>query len=54
MKRVRFGVSGYFLENAWRKWPEILHVDVSWAPTELISLWPPSVDFSNLGTILTL
>ena len=53
MKRVKFGVSGHFLENAWRKWPEILHTDVSWPPSELISLWPRSVDFSNFGAILT-
>ena len=54
MKRVKFGVSGHFLENAWRKWPQILHADVSWPPSELISLWPRSVDFSNFGAILTL
>ena len=24
MKRVKFGVSGHFLENAWREWPEML------------------------------
>ena len=40
-------------ENAWRKWTEILHADVSWPPSELISLWPRSVDFSNFGAILT-
>ena len=34
------------------KWPEILHADVSWPPSELISLWSRSVDFSNFGTIL--
>ena len=53
MKRVKFGVSGHFPENAWRKWPQILHADVSWPPSELISLWPLSVDFSNFGAILT-
>ena len=52
MKRVKFGVSGHFPENAWREWPEILHADVSWPPSELISLWPQSVDFSYFGTIL--
>ena len=46
-------VSGYLPENAWREWPEILHADVSWPSTELISLWPRSVDFSNFGAILT-
>ena len=51
VKRVKFGVSGHFLENAWRKWPEILHADVSWPPSELISLWLRFVDFCNFGTI---
>ena len=54
VKRVKFGVSGYFPEHTWRKWPEILYADVSWAPSELISLWPRSVDLYNFGTILTL
>ena len=53
VKRVKFGVSGYFLENAWREWPEILHADVSWPPTELISSGSWSVHFCNFGTILT-
>ena len=53
VKRVRFGVSGHFPENAWSEWPEILYADISWPPSELISLWPQSVDFSNFGTILT-
>ena len=53
VKQVKFGVSGHFPENASRKWPEILHADVSWPPSELISLWPRSVDFSNFGAILT-
>ena len=53
MKRVKFGVSGYFLENAWRKWPEILHADESWPPSELISLWSRSGDFSNFGAFWT-
>ena len=43
-------VSGHLPENAW---PEILHADVSWPSSELISLWPWSVDFCNFGTILT-
>ena len=53
MKRVKFGVSGNFLENAWREWPEILHADVSWPPSKLISLWWWFVDCSNFGAILT-
>ena len=47
-------VSRHLPENAWREWPEILHADVSWPSSELISLWPRSVDFSNFGAILTL
>ena len=46
-------VSGHLPENAWREWPEILHADVSWPSSELISLWLRSVDFSNFGAILT-
>ena len=46
-------VSGHLPENAWRDWPEILHADVSWPSSELISLWLWSVDFSNFGAILT-
>ena len=46
-------VSGHLLENAWREWPEILHGDVSWPSSELISYWTLSVNFSNFGTILT-
>ena len=46
-------VSGHLPGNAWRDWPEILHADVSWPSSELISLWPWSVHFSNFGTILT-
>ena len=38
VKRVKFGVSGHFLENPLRKWPEILHADVSWSASELKSL----------------
>ena len=38
-------VSGPLPENAWREWSEILHVDVSWALSELIRLWSWSVDF---------
>ena len=46
-------VSGHLPNNAWRDWPEILHADVSWPSSELISLWLWSVDFSNFGTIST-
>ena len=34
-------------------WNFFLHADVSWPPSELISLWLRSVDFSNFGAILT-
>ena len=43
--RLSGEVSGHLPENAWRDWPEILHADVSWPSSELISLWPWSVDF---------
>ena len=46
-------VSGHFPKKAFREWPEILHADVSWPPSELIGLWPQSVDSSNFGAILT-
>ena len=46
-------VSGHLPENAWREWPEILHAGVSWLSSELISLWPRSVDFCNFDAILT-
>ena len=39
VKRVKFGVSGHFLENAWREWPEMWYAAVSWPPSELIGLW---------------
>ena len=52
--RPSWEVSGHLPENAWREWPDILHADVSWPSTELISLWPWSFVFSNFGTILTL
>ena len=38
-KRVKFGVSGHFLENALREWPKIWYAAVSWPPSELIRLW---------------
>ena len=46
-------VSRHFLENPLRKWPDILHVDVSWPPSGLIRLWLQFVDFSNFYAILT-
>ena len=46
-------VSGHLPENAWREWSEILHVDVSWALSELIRLWSQADDFYNFGAILT-
>ena len=53
MKQVKFGVSGNFLENAWRKWPEILHATVSCPPSVLIRLWLRSSEFFNFVAILT-
>ena len=49
MKWVKFGVSGHFPKNAWRKWPEILQADVSWPPSELISSGSLSVEFVILA-----
>ena len=46
-------VSGHLPENAWQEWPEILHADVYWPSSELISSWLWSVNFSNFGAILT-
>ena len=46
-------VSGHLPENAWRERPQIWHADVSWPSSELISLWPRSVDFSNFDAIFT-
>ena len=40
------------ISQRWQ-WPEILHADVSWLPSEVISLWSPSVDLSNFGTNVT-
>ena len=45
VKRVKFGVSRHFLENAWGEWAGILYADVCWPPSELISLWLRSVAF---------
>ena len=53
VKRVKFGVSGHFLENPLREWPEMWYATVSWPPSELISLWLRCGDFSNFGAILT-
>ena len=41
-------------DRIYREWPEIVHADVSWQPSELIWLWSRFGDFSNLGVILTL
>ena len=53
VKRVKFGVSGHFLENPLREWPEMWYATVSWPPSEMISLWLRSGDFYNFGAILT-
>ena len=34
VKWVKFGVYGQFLENPLREWPDILHADGSWPPSE--------------------
>ena len=53
VKRVKFGVSAHFSRNTWREWPENLHADLSWPPSEQIRLGSWSVDLSNFGIILT-
>ena len=53
VKRVKFGVSVHFLENAWRDWPEIWSAAVAWPPSEVMGLWLRSGDFSHFGAILT-
>ena len=53
VKRVKFEVSGHYLENARRDWPVIWHADVSWPPSELIRAWLWSLDFPPFGAILT-
>ena len=53
VKRVKFEVSGHFLENARWDWPVIWHADVSWPPSELIRAWLWSLDFPPFGAILT-
>ena len=51
VKQVKFGVSRHFLENPLRKWPEILHADVSWPLCELIRLWLQFVHISNFDLV---
>ena len=53
VRQDKFGVSGYFPENAWREWPEFLLADVSWQLSELIRLWSQSVDFISFHATLT-
>ena len=47
VKRLKIGVSGTFPEKPLRKWPAILHANVSWQLSKLIRLWWQFVDFSN-------
>ena len=35
---------GIFLENAWKKLPEIWHAEVSWAHSELLKFWSWSIN----------
>ena len=53
-ERVKFRVSGHFSRNTWREWPENLHADLSWPPSELSRLGSWSVDLTNFGAFLTL
>ena len=53
VKQVKVGVSRHMPGNAWGEWPEFVHVAASWPPSDPITLWSRSVDFSNFGLILT-
>ena len=46
MKRVKFGVFAHFLENAWRKWPEMWYAAVSWPPQNWLDYGSSLVIFS--------
>ena len=48
-KQVKFGVSRHFPEITWRECPEILHADVSWPPSALISYSHGLLIFLNLA-----
>ena len=48
-KQVKFGFSRHFPEIAWRECPEILHADVSWPPSALISYSHGLLIFLNLA-----
>ena len=39
VKQVKCGVSGDFLQNAWEKWLDIWHADVSWLHCQLFTIW---------------
>ena len=45
VKLVKFGVSGHFLKNPLRKWPNILHAAIFWPPSKMIRLWLQFIDF---------
>ena len=40
--------------NAWKKWPETQHADISWQTSELIKFWSRVVELRYFSTILTL
>ena len=39
VKQVKCWVSGDFLQNAWEKWLDIWHADVSWLHCQLFIIW---------------
>ena len=51
VKQLKFGVSRHFPEISWRQRPQILHVDVSWLPSELIRFSSCLIDFFILVPI---
>ena len=52
-KLIKLELFGYFLKNAWGKYPEIWHGDVSWTSSELTKFRSDFVDFPRFGAIST-
>ena len=53
MKQVRIAISGYFLQNAWKKWPDIQDAHVPLPLAELLRFWLRFFNFPYFGGILT-
>ena len=48
-----WGFQIFSTKKTFREWLEILYFDVSWPPSELVSLWSWFVGVSHFGGILT-